>query len=176
MKWPEFERPAPPTVALFLLTWLAVGFASGTLTLLGPVRWVTTAMRDGGAGALAERMTVVAIIVTYVALSFVASVMLTRMARNRSGWIRAAVAGVAWVAAGACLWLWMTPQLVNGLQPVQIDTVARFTFGPYPEREQLEQLKADGFTAVVSLLHPAVIPFEPTLLSRERALIAEFGL
>ena len=45
-----------------------------------------------------------------------------------------------------------------------------------PELERLEKLKADGFTAVVSLLHPAVVPFEPTLLSRERALVAEFGL
>ncbi len=176
MQLPEFKRPAPVTVVLFLFTWLAVGFAFGTLTLLGPVRWVTTAMRDGGASAAAERVAVILIIVTYVSLSCVASVLLVRMTASRGGWRRFAVPVVAWAAAGACLWLWMTPQLVNGLQPVQIDTVARFTFGPYPERDRFEQLSQDGFTAVVSLLHPAVVPFEPTLLARERELAAEFGI
>jgi len=173
---PESKRWTPSTVALFLCTWLAVGFASGTLTLLGPVRWVTTAMRDGGASAFAERLAVVAIIATYVLLSFIVSVALVKVAVRRGGWRRYAVPSGAWLAAAACLWLWMTPQLVNGLQPVQIDTVARFTFGPYPERERFEQLEADGFTAVVSLLHPAVVPFEPTLIARERKLAEEFGL
>lgn len=176
MQLPEFNRPAPLTVALFLCTWLAVGFAAGTLTLLGPVRWVTTAMRDGGSSAVAERMAVVAIIATYVSLSFIVSVILVKVAVRRGGWRRYAVPAGAWLAAAACLWLWMTPHLVNGLQPVQTDTVARFTFGPYPERERFEQLREDGFTAVVSLLHPAIVPFEPTLIARERELAEEFGL
>ncbi len=176
MRLPKYERPRPITVVLFLCTWLAVGFASGTLTLLGPVRWITTAMRAGGATAVAERVAVVSIIAVYVSLSFALSVLLTRVAMGGGGWRRFAVPLGAWAAAGACLWLWMTPQLVNGLQPVQTDTVSRFTFGPYPERERFEQLRDDGFTAVVSLLHPAVVPFEPTLLARERKLAEEFGL
>lgn len=176
MKLPEFERPTTLTVLLFLYTWLAVGFASGTVTLLGPVRWVTTAMRDGGASGLAERAAVVAIIAAYVSLSFVASVMLVRVTVRQVGWRRLAAPVGVWVSAAACLWLWMTPQLVNGLQPVQIETVARFTFGPYPERDRFEQLREDGFTAVVSLLHPAVVPFEPRLIARERALAKEFGI
>ena len=176
MQVPEFKRPAPLTVVLFLCTWLAVGFASGTLTLLGPVRWVTTAMRDGAASGLAERAAVVTIIAAYVSLSFLASVMLVRVTVRQVGWRRYAAPLGAWAAAAACLWLWMTPQLVNGLQPVQTETVARFTFGPYPERDRFEQLREDGFTAVVSLLHPAVVPFEPRLIARERALAKEFGI
>jgi hypothetical protein len=173
---PAFDRPAPLSVVLFLATWLAVGFASGTLTLLGPVRWVTTAMRDSGASASIERVAVMGIIAAYVALSFVLSLWLTRSALQRGGWVRYAAPVLAWVAAAACLWLWMTPQLVNWFQPVQVDSVARFTFGPYPERERFEQLKEDGYTAVISLLHPAVVPFEPSLLARERELAAEFEI
>jgi hypothetical protein len=176
MRIPKFEKPDPATLALFLGTWLAVGFTFGTLTLLGPVRWITSAMRDAGASEFAERAAVLTVIATYVALSFVFSVFLTRAATGGALWRRFAVPGTAWIMAVACLWLWMTPALVNGFQPVEIDTVARFTFGPYPERERFEQLRADGFTAVVSLLHPAVVPFEPTLLARERELAEEFGI
>jgi len=41
-------------------------------------------------------------------------------------------------------------------------------FGPYPTYEELRKLQDDGYTAVVSLLHPAVVPFEPKLISDER--------
>jgi protein tyrosine phosphatase (PTP) superfamily phosphohydrolase (DUF442 family) len=173
---PKFTKPDPATLALFLGTWLAVGFTLGTLTLLGPVRWITSAMRDAGASDLAERATVLAVIATYVAVSFVGSVALTRAVSGGALWRRLAIPVGAWAMAVACLWLWMTPALVNGFQPVEIDTVARFTFGPYPERDRFEQLRADGFTAVVSLLHPAVVPFEPSLLARERELAEEFGI
>jgi len=176
MPVPKLSRPTPLTTVLFLCTWLAVGFSSGTVTLLGPVRWVTSAMRDGGASGVAERAAVLAIVAAYVSLSFIVTLMLVRGAVRRGGWRRVAVPVGAWLAAAACLWLWMTPRLVNGFQPVQIDTVARFTFGPYPERERFEQLREQGFTAVVSLLHPAVVPFEPTLLARERELAEEFGI
>ena len=40
-KWTE--RFDVRTVADFAAVWLAVGFAAGTMTLLGPVRWITTA-------------------------------------------------------------------------------------------------------------------------------------
>ncbi len=158
-------------VGAFAVVWLAIGFAAGTMTLLGPVRWVTTAMRDGGSSETAERLAVLAIIGVYVALSFGASMALHRVGQRAVGWRRFAPAAFAWSAALACLWLWMTPAVVNGFQPVQVEDVQRFTFGPYPERTQFEQLKADGYTAVVSLLHPAVVPFEPTLLAREHASV-----
>jgi hypothetical protein len=168
--------PRPATMALFALTWLATGFAAGTLTLLGPVRWVTTGMRSAGAGELTEKLVVAGIIAAYVLVSFVATVFVVRAAVRSGGWARVIAPAAAWVAAGFCLWLWMTPAVVNSFQPVQIDTVAGFTFGPYPERERFEQLRAEGYTGVVSLLHPAVIPFEPQLIARERELAKEFGI
>jgi protein tyrosine phosphatase (PTP) superfamily phosphohydrolase (DUF442 family) len=48
------------------------------------------------------------------------------------------------------------------------DKVAEgFTVGPYPTKERLEELKDEGYTTVISLLHPAVVPFEPKLLLEE---------
>lgn len=52
----------------------------------------------------------------------------------------------------------------------------RFTFGPYPDLEKLTSLKNEGYTAVVSLLHPAVVPFETQLIGEERKAAAEAGI
>lgn len=52
---------------------------------------------------------------------------------------------------------------------------AEFVFGPYPSESELQRLQKDGFTGVISLLHPAV-PFEPKLLSDERHAIARTKL
>jgi hypothetical protein len=40
----------------------------------------------------------------------------------------------------------------------------------------LEELAQEGYTHVISLLHPAVIPFEPVLLAQERENVARAGL
>ena len=42
-----------------------------------------------------------------------------------------------------------------------------FEFGPYPDENKLKELKKNGFDAVISLLHPMVIPAEPILLNKE---------
>jgi len=53
---------------------------------------------------------------------------------------------------------------------------AEFVFGPYPEANRLAELKKDGFTAVISLQHPAVLPFEPVDIDREKKSADEVGL
>jgi protein tyrosine phosphatase (PTP) superfamily phosphohydrolase (DUF442 family) len=56
------------------------------------------------------------------------------------------------------------------------DSGERFVFGPYPDRVALARLKRQGFTGVISLLHPAVAPFEPRLLAQERQAAREVGI
>ena len=47
-----------PRPALFLWHFIFAGFFLGTLTLMGPVRWVTGYMRGAGKGQGAERLAV----------------------------------------------------------------------------------------------------------------------
>lgn len=54
--------------------------------------------------------------------------------------------------------------------------LSAFTFGPYPDETKLRELRAHGYTAVISLLHPAVVPFEPQLIEREKVAAAEAGI
>lgn len=170
-------RPSRTQLAMFAWIWLMVGFAAGTVTLLGPVRWMTDVAREGGWQPGAEDALVRGIILLYVALSFALSVWLTGLAtRTGRPALRWGVPVLATAVAGAALGVWMSPSVVNGLVATPVSDVSRFTFGPYPERARFEQLAAEGYTGVVSLLHPAVVPFEPTLLARERELAEEFGV
>ena len=56
------------------------------------------------------------------------------------------------------------------------DIGTAFTFGPFPTPDKLERLRKDGYTGVVSLLHPAVVPFETKLIGEERAAVEGAGL
>lgn len=173
----RLARPTGRQIITFLVLWLLVGFASGTAVLLGPVRWLTGATRESGWSSGAESALVGAVIVLYVMLSFGLTLLATRrMYALRRRLARAAIPAIALAAAVAALALWMSPRMVNQMVAAEVSSVARFTFGPYPDEARFAQLRAEGYTAVVSLLHPAVVPFEPVLLARERELAARSGM
>lgn len=165
--------------ALFAWLCVTVGFTLGTLTLLGPVRRMTTAIRvrDGSQGI--ENVAVVLAIAVLVAVTAALSYYLTGHAmRGPRRWARIIVPLVAALPAGLALWAWMTPEVmarVNAKGQSQV-VAANFTFGPYPDEAKLRELKAEGYTAVVTLLHPAVVPFEPMLLARETEAAGRVGI
>jgi protein tyrosine phosphatase (PTP) superfamily phosphohydrolase (DUF442 family) len=77
------------------------------------------------------------------------------------------------------IWLWMHPSLIQmGNREITEEKTGNteFFFGPYPSTEDLLRLKEEGYTAVISLLHPAVVPFEPKLLTDEQEAASSTGL
>lgn len=168
---------------VFIYVWLMVGFATGTATLVGPVRWITSTLR---ASSWRERENVVMILVilAYVAGSFFLSRWLVGcMRRARTNAFRYSVPAIATVAAGMSLWGWMNPAVyaqaagsAGPRQELSIPGGGQFVFGPYPDRARLAELKKQGFVGVVSLQHPAVLPFEPKGIAREKQNAAELGL
>lgn len=175
------KKEAPALVLFgFLYMWLMVGFVTGTMTLLGPVRWLTTRFR--AAGWPGESAAVITVIVLYVAASLLVTRWLyKRAARSPRRGTRVAIPAALTVAALTTGWAWMTPGAVIGaegepVQEVSLRNGANFVFGPYPDSERLEELREAGFTGIVSLLHPAVVPFEPKLLGDEREAVGKAGL
>ena len=174
------KPPTPKRAALFLFHWLAGGFFLGTLTLMGPVRWATGYARAAGWSEGSEKLTVFALIGALAAVSLLLAALLTRKTESAAGpagrWGLPAASLALFLAALA---LWLNPKLINGAAapgPAESFSWSEFVFGPYPEEERLKALKAEGYTAVISLLSPAVLPFEPLLLAREREEAKEAGL
>lgn len=51
----------------------------------------------------------------------------------------------------------------------------RFTFGPYPERDKIEDLKNEGYDGIITLLNPTIV-FEKQLLDKEIKNGEEVGI
>ncbi|HUG52547.1 MAG TPA: hypothetical protein VMR21_03060 [Vicinamibacteria bacterium] len=158
-----------------------VGFASGTATLLGPARWITAWLRASAWSAWEDRA-MIAVIVVYVAASFLFACLLTSLTR-RSRWApaRLAVPGAATLCAGLSLWGWTNPAVyatvAGGTEGAQVEAGgAEFVFGPYPDPARIAELKKEGLTALISLQHPAVVPFEPQGIATEKAAARELGI
>jgi len=161
----------------FLGIWLMVGFFSGTSTLLGPVRWITDYSRGNAWTDSAEKSVVLVAIALYVLLSAVVAWFLNRIVqRTAHRHIRFGVPALVLCAASASLWMWMHPTTLGADMGVVEELSPRFTFGPYPDLARMEQLKAEGYDGIITLLHPAVVPFEPKLLAEEEEAAAAAGL
>lgn len=51
-----------------------------------------------------------------------------------------------------------------------------FHFGPYPDAEKIEKLKAQNYTAIITLLSSMVVPAEPILMEKEATSAKELGI
>jgi len=164
-------------LVLFLSLWLAIGFSIGTATLLGPVRWVTTFCRDRSLSPGIEKGAVQIIIVLLVAVTATAALILARAVyASPRPEVRYGLPLLAFAAAAGAVAIWMSPATLRGRSGGEVSAGLHFTFGPYPDADRLVALRREGYTAVVSLLHPAVIPFEPELLRQEKEAAARAGI
>ena len=167
--------------ALFLYVWLMVGFATGTATLLGPARWITSALRHS-AWSSQENPVMILVILSYIFVSFLLARRLTALVRRTTSTpVRVGVPALATAVAGLALWGWMNPATyalaAGGMSSqLRLGTQAQFDFGPYPDKKRLQELKRQGVTAVVSLQHPAVLPFEPPGIAAEQVAAKEVGI
>lgn len=170
----------PGQAALFLYTWTGTGFFLGTLTLMGPVRWVTNHSRAAGWSYTAEKL----LVLSFIAALFVVSLLLARLLYTRTaaapaGRLKYALLGAPAALFLISLWFWMNPKLMIDTDmktTTESASWSEFVFGPYPEKDRLAALKTQGYSAVISLLSPAVVPFEPVLLAREQAAAKEVGM
>lgn len=164
-------------VLVFGYLWLMVGFTAGTAVLIGPVRWLAGLGREQGWAAGTEDIMVKSIIVLFVIGSFFAALIVAR-AFNRSPrlHVKIGIPVLATLFALASLYLWLNPRLAGSDVIIEESTNAQFTFGPYPEEADLVRLREEGYTAVISLLHPAVVPFEPVLQAEEEKAAERAGI
>ena len=163
-------------LALFFATAIFTGFTLGTLTLLGPVRWTVAALRKRGVGEQAEQVVVVIyILVLLLVTLIISSALATYLESERPKWKRILAGLVTVSLAVVANYFWTSPALMRSNMGKE-DQLAMFTFGPYPDEAKLRELKSRGFTGVISLLHPAVVPFEPQLIKDEEVAAEHAGI
>ncbi len=152
-----------------ILIWLFLGFAAGTVVLLFPLRSWVDFVREKHLSAAQENVGVIVMMLLLAATTFFCSMKIFKWQRSKKRIsITASAILVPFFCAAGALGLFMNPNVVN--KGTQINTVTKqFTIGPYPTAEKIEALKREGFTGVISLLHPAVVPFEPQLIADEEA-------
>lgn len=162
-------------ILIFGFTWLFVGFGSGVLTLLGPVRMAVNVFR--GSGETVEGLAVKAVMVMFVFISFLISLLLTRVVSQKETGAKILLPVICMLFAMGAYRFLSHPAMLEFARSDRIHMDAEeFVFGPYPTDEIILELKNEGFTSVVSLLHPAVVPFETQLIEQEKIALAEAGL
>jgi len=165
------------SLLLFLFVWLLVGFTIGFSTLMGPVSWIRSSNFDSDIEAILVRLT----IVIFIIISFACAALLVDMIeKTKKKHVKYGIPAIWIIFTLFVLWLSMNPNLFGVSDQVfneeDNSQKIRFTFGEYPGQNKLIQLKKDGYTSVVSLLHPAVIPFEPRLIDEESQNVESAGL
>ncbi|MBI2212559.1 MAG: hypothetical protein HYU52_02845 [Acidobacteria bacterium] len=171
-RWSIWSR-----IVLLLGFWLFIGFAVGTVFLLFPVRWWATLCRDNAWTPATERSGVVLIILLLVLVSFaIANGAMTAFVRSHRVITRLLLVVVTLGAAGTAYWKWINPSTMKGSMAAEQKAGAHFTFGPFPDAGRLASLKGEGYTGVISLLHPAVVPFEPQLIAQEKREAVAAGI
>jgi len=178
-----FYRKRWTLVAAFLYLWAMVGFFTGTGVLIGPARWVTDGLQRVGAPQKLQDHAMQAVMLLFVAGSAALSLWLLRRVLHGGRRARFGIPAVCTLAALLSLYAWMNPgrmlaAMAGGSPGGSLATAsgARFVFGAYPDEATLRQLKRDGVTSVISLQHPAVVPFEPASIEAEKKASRRVGL
>lgn len=168
------------TMLLFMTTAGLTGFFLGTLTLSFPVRWMVNYSTEQGLDKTSQDIYVKSIIGIFVLTTFLLAYFFTKKISQSSGKRFALVTFVILIAgASGSLYYWMNPTKFNKATlsgESEKSGNVEFYFGSYPDEEMLKNLKDKNFTGVISLLHPAVIPFEPKLIEDEKKLCSKVGI
>ncbi len=161
---------------LFLFIWLCTGFTLGTLTLLWPLRWWVDLARQQNLSNFQEKTGVIFLILLLITVSIWLSRLIFRWQQKQVQQTYTLLSSIIpFLLALAALALLMQPDLINK-DTEQSRVSEQFTIGPYPSEEKIKELKAEGYTAIISLLHPAVVPFEPTLMLQEEELAKKYDM
>ncbi len=167
-------------ISVFLLFWLMNGYALGTGLLIGPVRWVADFSRTQNGSQFTEDIIVKIVMVFLVILSFIISLFMTRsFLRSDSILKRVVLFLFPLIFSAGAVWLWMNPSLMQKDRNIS-ETIAKngseFVFGSFPEEAKIRLLKERNFTAIISLMHEAVVPFESKLLEEEKESCNKVGM
>jgi hypothetical protein len=157
-----------------------IGYFLGTVTLIWPVRWATNFAIEQKWSQSNQDLLVKGIIGLLIIISFVFSLLfLKQFIIAKSVVKKSLLISMLLILSGFCVWLWSNPKLIQSdthTTSIITDINTEFVFGQYPDEYDLQMLKKKNYTAIISLLHEAVVPFEPKLLNEEKINCSNVGI
>jgi len=167
-------------ISAFLLFWLMNGYVLGTGLLIGPVRWIVDYSKTQSWSQSTEDIIVKIVMVILVILSFIISLFMTRSFLKSDSIVKRIILFLfPLIFSAGAVWLWMNPRLMQNERNIS-ETITRngseFVFGSFPEEAKIRLLKEKNFTAIISLMHEAVVPFEPKLIEEEKESCKKAGI
>lgn len=161
----------PPVELLPRYAWSWVGMALLVAIPIGVVALFTLTRFPGASAPGIVLGVVAAVIAAAVSLSW----WLTRVTvTTPRQLVRYGVPAATFVVAAAAYLVALNPGVVA--PSAESASGLLFTYGGYPTRDRMQQLQAEGYSAVVSLLNPLIFPLETQLLIRERTIANRFGM
>lgn len=168
--WSRVRELTEP-VAVFILLFGSVSIAS--LMLFVPWLWANLQglARPLVAGVLSAGLLLLGGLSAWAGFTYVSWF---RKRKRRSA--RRVAALAPWAVALVVVLLSTNPRVFNVVAPEEVHAGSLLTFGPYPDSEKLSELRQEGYSGIISLLHPAVFPVETILLRREKTDVTAHGL
>lgn len=175
------ENPKKERYFLKLLLWFiflsTLGVGGGIFFLLFAVVPIEQIFTDRGWSQFKLDSVMKYFVIGWVIFGFVLSFLYFFLILKKNYW-RLAIAGVVFTISllfgGLYYFLNTGTGLVQSSQG-EIVEGDRFTFGPYPEADELKRLKEEGYDGVISLLS-STLPIEKPLLDKEIKSAEDVGL
>ncbi len=160
-------------LGLFALIWLFLGFSLGLSTLFGPVRWIADLTIDYEI----EQRLIKLLIGFYVISTALISAWLVRVWRRPGQRIHIKCLIILFAfCSGISSFLYMVfPSYFGSVSIIETSRSEKITFGPLPNKEQMQELKNKGYTVIIALLDPGILP-EKLILDREKVAAREVGI
>ncbi len=178
----HYERPSVSRFfATFGYAWFTIGLLTGTLVLVIAVRGILDLLQKLGWSQEAQNRLLIAVILLFVAGSFLLARRLVRALYHQTTRTRRLVLLALAVGAIFTGYAWSNPTRflarLAGTTPSALSMRGgpNFLFGSYPDDDDLHELKKKGVTAIVSLQSPAVV-VEISGIAEERKAAAREGI
>ena len=163
---------------LWLIFFGGFGFAGGGAFLLFGMVPLEHKLAVSGWSQPEIDQTLSSVVYGWVLFSFLVATVYSHLTLQVARPLAAvSLAGMVALTAGFVFYEFLHVQsLMVAGRTAKIEEVSqRLSFGPYPDKNQLKLLRAQGYDGVISLLHPA-IPFEEVLLEEEKKNGEEVGI
>lgn len=162
------QRIQPPTPTRFFTTfgyvWFVIGLFTGTLVLVVAVRGIIAIIQKLGWGQSAQDRILIALILVFVAGSFMLARRVVRVLYRQTPRARKIALVALTVPAIASGYAWSNPtRFLAGFAGSTSGTLQMsgggptFLFGPYPDDARIRELKQQGVQTIVSLQDPRVL-------------------